>query len=86
MRMRRNHHLPGHYILYEGDEVDTLHLIKKGRIEILVGGVPKGKMGKYFENEGEQSSLKLTCFVFPDTVAQQFTQERGRGDSTSYVR
>ena len=47
MRMRRHHHLPGHYIVYEGDEVDTLHLIKRGKIEILVDGNPKGRMGEF---------------------------------------
>jgi len=48
MRMRRNHHLPGHFIVYEGDEVDTLHLIKRGKIEILVDGNPMGRIGEVF--------------------------------------
>ncbi|XP_032238933.1 potassium voltage-gated channel subfamily H member 6 isoform X3 [Nematostella vectensis] len=44
MRMRRQYHLPGHFIMYEGDEVDTLHLIKRGKIEIIVNGVCRGRL------------------------------------------
>ncbi|XP_031553619.1 potassium voltage-gated channel subfamily H member 7-like isoform X4 [Actinia tenebrosa] len=65
MRMRRNHHLPGHYILYEGDEVDTLHLIKKGKIEILASGVPKGKLveGDAFGISLRQSDVRSKAVI-----------------------
>ncbi|KAK3696477.1 hypothetical protein QZH41_011803, partial [Actinostola sp. cb2023] len=60
MRMRRHHHLPGHYILYEGDEVDTLHLIKRGKIEILIDGNLKGRMveGNAFGTSLRQAALR----------------------------
>lgn len=62
MRMRRHHHLPGHYIVYEGDEVNTLHLVKRGKIEIIVDGNYKGRIGEFVSKRTHSQTLNvLTC-------------------------
>jgi CRP-like cAMP-binding protein len=37
-RCRRRHYGRGAYLVYEGDPGDSLHLITKGRVAVLVGG------------------------------------------------
>ena len=34
-KMHRHHHLPGHQILHDGDDIDSVHLVRRGKIEIL---------------------------------------------------
>ena len=47
MRMLRQHHLPGHRIVFHGDEVDSLYLVRRGKIDILVDNIVKEKIGEY---------------------------------------
>lgn len=35
MKMRLQHHLPSHFITYDGDTVDSLHLVRRGKIDVL---------------------------------------------------
>lgn len=44
-KMHRHHHLPGHQILHDGDDIDSVHLVRRGKIEILLNsGEQLGKI------------------------------------------
>jgi len=45
-KMHRHHHLPGHQILHEGDDVDSVHLVRRGKIDIMVHGEPRGRISE----------------------------------------
>ncbi|XP_020618939.1 potassium voltage-gated channel subfamily H member 7-like isoform X4 [Orbicella faveolata] len=42
--MHRHHHLPGHQILHEGDDIDSVHLVRRGKIDIMMFNEPRGKI------------------------------------------
>ncbi|XP_058969497.2 potassium voltage-gated channel subfamily H member 6 isoform X4 [Pocillopora verrucosa] len=43
-KMHRHHHLPGHQILHEGDDVDSVHLVRRGKIDIMMYSETRGRM------------------------------------------
>lgn len=43
-KMHRHHHLPGHQILHEGDDIDSVHLVRRGKIEIMVYNEQRGRI------------------------------------------
>ena len=43
-KMHRHHHLPGHQILHDGDDIDSVHLVRRGRIDILLNSEQLGKI------------------------------------------
>lgn len=43
-KMHRHHHLPGHQILHEGDDVDSVHLVRRGKIDIMMYSETHGRM------------------------------------------
>ena len=55
-KMHRHHHLPGHQILHEGDDIDSVHLVRRGKIDIMVHNKQCGTIS-------ESYLLKLACTV-----------------------
>lgn len=53
-KMHRHHHLPGHQILHDGDDIDSVHLVRRGKIDIMFDGKQRGRISK----------LSLKCFLF----------------------
>ena len=46
-KMHRRHHLPGHQILHEGDDVDSVHLVRRGKIDIMMYSETHGRMREW---------------------------------------
>ena len=47
LRMKRHHYLPGHYVVYQGDEVRAIYLVKRGSLDVLRNKEHKGQLSKY---------------------------------------
>jgi len=45
--MHRHHHLPGHQILHEGDDIDSVHLVRRGKIDIMMYNEPRGRISMF---------------------------------------
>ncbi|XP_078369950.1 voltage-gated inwardly rectifying potassium channel KCNH2-like isoform X2 [Oculina patagonica] len=43
-KMHRHHHLPGHQILHDGDDIDSVHLVRRGKIDIMMYNEPRGRI------------------------------------------
>ena len=52
-KMHRHHHLPGHQILHDGDDIESVHLVRRGKIDIMFHGEQRGRISK----------LSLECFL-----------------------
>lgn len=58
-KMHRHHHLPGHQILHDGDDIDSVHLVRRGRIDILLNSE---QLGKIREGDAYGASLRqINC-------------------------
>lgn len=57
-KMHRHHHLPGHQILHDGDDIDSVHLVRRGKIEILLNSAEQ--LGRMREGDAYGASLRQT--------------------------
>lgn len=57
-KMHRHHHLPGHQILHEGDDIDSVHLVRRGKIDIMVHNKQCGTI-----SESYLLKLAIACTV-----------------------
>ena len=57
-QMHRHHHLPGHQILHEGDDIDSVHLVRRGKIDIMVHNKQCGTI-----SESYLLKLAIACTV-----------------------
>ena len=57
--MHRHHHLPGHQILHEGDDIDSVHLVRRGKIDIMMYNEPRGRISIFTHHDFLQLKISL---------------------------
>lgn len=60
-KMHRHHHLPGHQILHEGDDIDSVHLVRRGKIDIMMYNEPRGRISKFTDHDVLQLKISQFC-------------------------